>query len=93
MAAGGSLPPHSTHEFWRRDGSGSCCGRRAPVLGVGGWVLRVVGEVEVMVDVKSAEPSKVNAWSLIGLVQGALLLGETVTPERWNEFVGMAGRE
>ena len=55
-------------------------------------MLRVVGEVEVMVDVKSAEPSKVNAWSLIGLSQGALLLGETVTPERWNEFVGMAGR-
>lgn len=46
-----------------------------------------------MVDVKSADPYWVNAWQLIGLVQGALLLGETVTPERWNEFVGMAGRE
>lgn len=46
-----------------------------------------------MVDVRSADPLVTNAWMLLGLVQGALMLGDTVTPERWNEFVGMATRE
>lgn len=66
---------------------------RAPVLGSGGWFVRVGGEVEVMVDVVSAEPGEIREWMLLGLVQGSLMLGDPVTAERWNEFVGMASRE
>ena len=64
-----------------------------PVLGAGGWFVRVSGEVEVMVDVVSARPGEVREWVLLGLVQGSLMLGDSVTAERWNEFVGMASRE